>query len=231
MKTISPFYITEMRHIRRYSKPEILEKKQKEWTEKFIESGKSRPSSKQYGHHDILEALKNMSGTKCFYCESLLKGKSKEIDHLIEVTQDKTLAFEWSNLYLACNNCNNGRPKESEISKEDVLDPCRDSDEEIKANLSFVTEQIIGLHEKGWDTIKKFKLDSEKLDHLRMKHLHNLRDKILEILKSEDLSPAHIENISEDGKKEIMLFTSPRRKFSLMCECFLRKNYPQLFSE
>ena len=44
-----------MRHIDRFYKPQILKEKDEEWTRKFLESGKNRPSSKQYAHKDIIE--------------------------------------------------------------------------------------------------------------------------------------------------------------------------------
>lgn len=79
-----------MRHIERLYKLEILIKKEKEWTEKFIQSGKARPSSKQYAHKDILDALLNISHGKCFYSEKKIEGLPKEVDHLVEVSIDKS---------------------------------------------------------------------------------------------------------------------------------------------
>lgn len=89
-----------MRHIDRFYKPQILKEKDEEWTRKFLESGKNRPSSKQYAHKDIIDALMNLSNGKCFYSEKKLQGLPKEVDHLIEVSIDKSKAFEWENLYL-----------------------------------------------------------------------------------------------------------------------------------
>ncbi len=75
-----------------------------------------------------------MSFGKCFYCETKLKGKRKEVDHHIEVTVDDTLSFEWYNLYLSYDNCNNKTPH-SIISVYDALNPCSNSDEEIMKHL------------------------------------------------------------------------------------------------
>lgn len=50
-----------MRHIDRFYKPQILKEKDEEWTRKFLESGKNRPSSKQYAHKDIIDALMNFT--------------------------------------------------------------------------------------------------------------------------------------------------------------------------
>ena len=45
-----------MIQIRRLEKPDILERKETEWLESFIKSGKSRPDSSKYAHKDIKDA-------------------------------------------------------------------------------------------------------------------------------------------------------------------------------
>lgn len=174
-----------MRHIERLYKPEILIKKEKEWTEKFIQSGKARPSSKQYAHKDILDALMNISHGKCFYSEKKIEGLPKEVDHLVEVSIDKSKAFEWSNLYLSTKECNDGRPTENDIPKDEVLNPCLDSDEEIQKHLTFDNERATPKDnsEKGRKTIMKFKLNSELLLFQRMKHLQGICNFVLSLYK------------------------------------------------
>ena len=129
-----------MRHIERLYTLEILIKKEKEWTEKFIQSGKARPSSKQYAHKDILDALLNISHGKCFYSEKKIEGLPKEVDHLVEVSIDKSKAFEWSNLYLSTKECNDGRATENDIPKDEVLNLCLASVAEIQKHLPFDNE-------------------------------------------------------------------------------------------
>lgn len=131
-----------MRHIDRLAEPGILTKKKAQWLADFLASGKNRPDSSKYGHKDILAALNNMSYNKCFYSEERLIAKPKNVDHLMEVALDKTKAFEWSNLYLSSPECNQGRPDNNDIPIADVLDPCKDSDAEIQAHITFDNELI-----------------------------------------------------------------------------------------
>ncbi len=171
-----------MRYIKRFDKPNILVEKQKEWTEKFIDSGKDRPDSSKYGHSEIKSSLFAMSHNKCFYCETVLKGQNSEIDHYIEVSEDKNLAFEWNNLYLSCSLCNKKLSNKT-ISASTALNPCLDADSEIQNHIEFEDEQISFLTEKGELTIKKYKLSSEKLDWSRMQELKKFNN-LLNIIKN-----------------------------------------------
>ena len=171
-----------MRHIHRYDKPEILKRKQAIWTSDFVLSTKTRPDTSKYRHKEILADLLTMSGQKCFYCEKLLKGKANEVDHHIEVSINKSLAFEWTNLYLACDNCND-KLDHRKIPIAEALDPCRDNDEEISEHIYFKNEMIVAKDNssKGNKTIKKYRLDSLYAEFLRMRELQKFADKYDEI--------------------------------------------------
>ena len=154
-----------MRHIDRLPKPAILVGKESEWSEKYkakLEGDpKARPDNSKYAHKQIKDALYAMSYGKCFYCETRLLGENKEVDHFVEVAIDPSKAYDWDNLYLACTNCND-KIDHNAIPVTDVLDPCKDSDEEIQRNITFVDELIspVAFSEKGLRTIKKYRLDT-----------------------------------------------------------------------
>ena len=58
-----------MRCLQRSEKPQKLVENEDKWTLNFINSGKNRPNSTQYGHEKIKEELANISFYKCFYSE------------------------------------------------------------------------------------------------------------------------------------------------------------------
>lgn len=209
-----------MRHIERVAKPEILEKKEEEWISKFLASEKSRPDSSKYGNPKIRERLHTMSHGKCFYCETLLEaGTAKEIDHFIEVAEDKSLAYRWDNLYLACSNCNAKVPNRS-IPASSVLDPCHDTDEEIAKHLTFEDEtiQTVANSKKGLDTIRKYKLGSELLDRMRGKKLHKFNNTLIEFLLLQQGSP-----FSDKQKQILHDFANADRPYSLMFKTLIAK--------
>ncbi len=213
-----------MIHLDRLSKPDILEAKQKEWTDKFIASGKSRPDFSKYGHSEISETLRSISFNKCYYCERKLTDIHSEIDHYIEVsdTTGKALAFDWENLFLACQNCNNKFPN-SKIPVNQALNPFYDSDYEIESHLTFENEIITAQNnsEIGLRTIQKFKLDSDSLDKIRSKHLLNFKDVLLKIRENQIANQGR--PISAEEKQIIQKFAQKDAPFSLMFKLLLKK--------
>ena len=204
-----------MIQIIRLTEPAILVTKKALWTSKFISSGNPRPSHSQYGHRDVKTLLYGASFYKCYYCERPLKDNEKEIDHLIEVSERKDLAFEWTNLYLACDNCN-GKVPNRVIPVTDALNPCTSSNAEIEAAICFEDEQIkaVGGSEIGLTSIIKYKLDSDLLDRLRAKRLN--------VFFKECLAIKHIQVIegrvtyTVDEQRTIRRYANPDQPFSLM---------------
>ncbi|MFL9829661.1 HNH endonuclease [Flavobacterium sp. ST-87] len=175
-----------MRGIQRLPEPQILIDRKAVWLANFLASGNKRPDSSKYAHTSVKLQLNSMSHHKCFYCETKLKGNPKEVDHHIEVSVDKNLSFEWTNLYLSCDNCNNKIPHNS-IPITDALDPCIDDDHTIGEHLSFNKELIEPLNNSplGLRTIQKYRLDNELLDMRRLKQVSLFQDVLLEIRKNQ----------------------------------------------
>ncbi len=93
--------------------PDILVKNKAKWTseiEPYIGSGQPVPSHIQnrYNHDDIKDSLrKETNGGKCMYCESPIAVVAPEhIEHYRPKSIYPRLAFDWSNLGLACPWCN-----------------------------------------------------------------------------------------------------------------------------
>ena len=221
-----------MRHIDRLPKPRILAEKQDTWQEKFnekrAETPKARPDSNKYGHPQIKERLNSCSYGKCFYCETTIKNDMQEIDHFKEVALAPELAYTWENLYLSCHKCNDKIPHD-EIPVEKVLDPCKDSDEEIQKNITFEGECIYALHgsERGLNTIKKFHLNSNALDLKRSRWLNFLKNVIIDFQKKG--MQEQRTKLTDQEKDRLLMFTERDQPYSLMCEIYLRKYLPEIF--
>jgi len=212
-----------MRHIDRLETPEILLRNGAIWAKRFLESERVRPFSSQYAHTEILELLKSMSSHKCFYCERLLKGVPKEVDHYIEVAEHRHLSFLWQNLYLSCDNCNN-KLNNRTISAAIVLDPCFHSDEEIEENLIFENELIRPKNNSkiGGLTIQKYKLDSDHLDYLRSRELTKFHDILIDIQKKQIAEGGR--QMSSEELEKLQSFANRARPFSLMFKRLLQKH-------
>jgi uncharacterized protein (TIGR02646 family) len=204
--------------IQRLPEPQILIDKKKEWLDAFLASGKKRPDSSKYAHEMIRNDLNSMSYYKCFYCETKLKGASKEVDHHIEVSVDKSKAFEWTNLYLCCEHCNKKLSHHS-IAVHDALNPCKDTDADMEAHLTFEDELITPNHnsELGLKTIQKYRLDSELLDHKRLKYINLFKTLLIQILREK-------RSITQAEREAIESFKRIDNAYSLMFKVLLQKN-------
>ncbi len=80
-----------------------------------------RPSFpfKAYRHQSLKDALEELFGKKCAYCESLYEiAGYLEVEHYRPKKLYYWLAADWSNLLPACKRCNNGK-----LAKFPLQDP------------------------------------------------------------------------------------------------------------
>ncbi len=211
-----------MRYIDRLPKPAILLKKEKEWLSKFLNSDKKRPDSNKYAHKDIRQQLASMSYHKCFYCERKLKNEPREVDHYIEVSEDRSLAFDWNNLYLACNNCNN-KISNTTIPVADALNPCMHSDHDIESHITFEDEFITTKNNStiGLKTIQKFRLDSELLDKKRIDQIKQFQ-KVLIKIQSNMIQEKRMK-MTVVERECLVRFKQEDQPFSLMFRILLKQ--------
>lgn len=167
----------------RPGEPEVLAESKERWLARYLErralSPGLRPPGAQYAHAMIVRVLEGMSFKKCFYCKA--KPDRRTVDHYIEVAERPDLAFSWSNLYLACQDCQGKQPNKDNPSL-DCLDPCDPSFMPLE-HLTFTAEQITAKSgsNRGYNTIQKYRLDDERLDFKRLKRLkkfYEARDEI-----------------------------------------------------
>ena len=62
----------------------------------------------RYRDEDVVVALREMQHGKCCYCELHIadSGSGKQVEHFRPRSQFKDLCYDWSNLLLACADCN-----------------------------------------------------------------------------------------------------------------------------
>jgi len=116
------------------------------------------------------------------------------------------------------------------IPLSDVLDPCSDTDDEIKKNITFEDECICPQpdSEKGLQTIKKFRLNSDAQDFKRLKWLKIIKDRVIDI-QGKMINEAR-NQFTEEEKNSLLRFMQRDQQYSLMSEMYLRKHLPNLFT-
>lgn len=162
-----------MRRLERGPKPSILEKYADAWTRQYVAEQaakpEKRPRDNRYGHDEVRLELRRMSSSKCFYCEAGLAETEQEVDHYLEVAERPDLAFEWTNLYLACRGCNKKKASNLRCPVTKCIDPCGTALDPAE-HLAYRKNEIMprGDSERGRETIKKYALDRDDLQHARL---------------------------------------------------------------
>ncbi|MCR3969326.1 HNH endonuclease [Aeromonas veronii] len=115
------------------NKPEILLKNAEKWTEDILSKLQnaeklSNTDNARYRHPEIKSALISETNGKCAYCESkLLHIHHGDIEHIIPKSLEPKKRYEWENLTLACEICNQNKsnrdPKTTLIIDPYITDP------------------------------------------------------------------------------------------------------------
>jgi hypothetical protein len=202
----------------RLPEPAVLTKNGTRWTKEFVDSSKDRPVSRRYAHKEVKATLRAISHGKCFYCEEAVPETEVEVDHYVEVAEDRELAYAWTNLYLSCRGCNDKLP-EATIPRTSALDPF-DPAVDPAEHLRFEDEKIYsrGGSARGQATIGKYKLGRMELDLKRLKVLQELNERLIELLRAE-LGWRDCEPILRE-------FPMPDRPFSAMVRDALGRRFP-----
>ncbi len=126
-----------MIRVRRSPTPAVLEQNKVQWTKRLLAArGEAREKAlTRYRHRQIKKALTLMFSGKCCYCESKISHVDYgHIEHFRPKSCFPELAFEWSNLFLACGVCNGTGFKGASFPTADqggpLLDPCHDEPSE-----------------------------------------------------------------------------------------------------
>lgn len=179
--------------------PAILIKKGLELTNELktsFENGKRKFDfdSAVYGGKTVKNALIKIQHNKCCFCESSLHAQHGDVEHFrpkggwVQKEKDKLssvgyywLAYDWDNLFLACQKCNqtfkkNYFPLENpdgralnhthDISKELhlIINPSIDNPQD---HLLFKKEVVTSKTAKGEETIKRTAIDQEPFEEDR----------------------------------------------------------------
>jgi uncharacterized protein (TIGR02646 family) len=124
-----------MRNLAKLQEPSVLAENAEEWTDAFVADPTSRTARFRYRHADIKAALREETGNKCIYCESMVGHNTPgDVEHKVPTDADSSLHFSWTNLTLACAECN--RRKNAYFdSKLPFLDPYSDDVEAVLIHL------------------------------------------------------------------------------------------------
>lgn len=120
-----------MRNLNKLGEPEVLALNNENWLVEYKADKTNSTKKYRYRHADIKMTLKEETGYKCVYCESKIGHNTPgDIEHKIPSSKYENLHFSWSNLTIACTECNRRKNNYYEVGNE-FMDPYSDNVEDL----------------------------------------------------------------------------------------------------
>lgn len=210
-------------------------------------------NSQIYGHPEVKTALQNLQDGKCCFCEAkILHVSYGDVEHYrpkkgwVQATESLNrpgyywLAYEWDNLLLACQICNQRHKKnffplvnnsnralshEANIAEElpFFIKPDKDNPEHFIEFREEIPFPIDG-NERGRWTIKMLGLDRETLNERRREKLGLIRD-LYNIAKDIPVTTPEIKQKAIGLiKKRAVELTSDNAEYAAMFRAFFSRN-------
>ena len=97
-------------------------------------------AKERYSYPEVIQALLQIQYQKCCYCEVYIaeSGSGKQVEHFRPRSQFAELEYEWTNLLLACADCNSAKSNKFPVSGAgeplmlDPSDPAVDPEDHIE---------------------------------------------------------------------------------------------------
>ncbi|WP_179998174.1 MULTISPECIES: HNH endonuclease [unclassified Acinetobacter] len=220
--------------------PQILQDKQKEWTDHLLSlvskygSYKEIPKEEKasalshYRHKDITTPLFDSSYQKCAFCESTPKDSGNiEVEHFYpkSIYHDKT--FDWENFLPSCRKCNDSKLAH-DVGVEPILNPY-ESDFDPSEHFEFTLARMKGKTEIAKMTIDVCGLKSRLYDpysnliKVFCEYEQDLEEALqeLEVKDTERKKQNQLRKISESIAR-IENLMQPTKKYSYFCSCMIK---------
>jgi len=206
-----------------------------------------------YGHEEVKQALIKAQDGKCCFCESKIDHISYgDVEHFRPkagwVQDSETLnkpgyywlAYEWDNLLLSCQLCNQRHKKNffpllpGSPRAQSYFDDCRNempvfvhpANEEVETIISFREEIPVAVagNQRGRDTISKLCLDREQLNEQRRSTLSKIR-MVYDLAK---VFPDFPPELKEEARNKVRALlkesTLDETEYASMLRSFFRDN-------
>lgn len=170
-----------MIRINKLNEPAILLKSAHKWKSRLLQiiSEKKTPTDyllSRYSHPEVKQRLIEETHGKCAYCESkILHIHHGDIEHIFPKSLDQSKRYEWKNLTLSCEICNQNKSN-LDPNLNNILNPYTDTPE---SSLIFFGALAKGAYNKGESTRILLDLNRTALVERRQERL----DKIGLIIK------------------------------------------------
>lgn len=189
----------KMHKVERNNPPKDLKKKSKDWIKSMSKSLDfdvdiewEKFKSTKLGK-ETSENLKQMYANCCMYCEGTVGVTSYEqIEHFRPKSKYPELCFEYDNLHLACEICNNNK---SNKYKDEYIDPTLVNPREY---IYYRNWEAVGKNEIGTMMVELVKLNNDTRMRFRKAKLQIIQERLNVIVK-------YIENAKDNEDIKTLL--------------------------
>lgn len=208
-----------MRRLQKVGKPAVLDSHAEEWQLEYEADPSNSTKKHRYRHPEIKQALREETHWKCVYCESKIGHNTPgDVEHKVPSSKEPKFHFEWSNLTVACAECNRRKNDYYEPGLG-FLDPYQDDVETCLLHLGPFVYWAPG-NPRAEATVRILEIDSGKRSALidrKRETLEKARG-LLELTRapSSDLLAAL-------RKDEIKRMCTVGSEFSAMIDCYVRQ--------
>jgi hypothetical protein len=162
-----------MRHLEKLDIPEVLEQNAALWEQEYLADQTNSTKRYRYRNPEIKSTLVRETAGKCVYCESKIGHNTPgDVEHKIPSSVEPARHYDWSNLTIACAECNRRKNDYLDAVKP-FLDPYVDDVEDLLVHHGPIV---------GWKhgtasaeaSIKILDLHSGKRSHLLLRKIEKI---------------------------------------------------------
>ena len=167
-----------MRRLAKAPTPQVLVHEGSRLTTEYMQPrgpGQSEPTP--WRHREIVDTLAAETASKCAYCEVIIADvAAPHVEHILPKSSRPELVVEWTNLTIACPNCNTYKGTYYSVEAP-LLDPYV---HEPGGHIDFAGPAITGKpgDDLGKRTVAKLRLMRPPLVIERAKRVQELADRI-----------------------------------------------------
>ena len=215
-----------MRTLHRSPEPQVLADNKVSWLAEFLADPNSNYRKTKYRHPNVKSQLMDDSGHKCAYCESKIGHNTPgDVEHLVPTSANNNLHFEWTNMGVACTECNRRKNDYNDLTNPFLNPYSENVEEQVEHHGPLVLWKTGNV--RAEISIKKLQLNgSERIDLIK--------DKIQKLKEIDEAVQRYSETANPALKaimgSELLKLTEANSEYSGMILSFLTTRLPELFA-
>lgn len=164
-----------MRNLVKANCPQLLVDNADQWAVDYGDDPTNGTKKYRYRHREIKNSLLSETYHKCVYCESKIGHVTPgDVEHMQPSSIKPELHFEWTNLTIACTECN--RRKSNYYDEEQpFLDPYNDDVESMVIHHGPILGWNPGDH-RSEITVRKLELHNSKREQLILRKIEKIEE-------------------------------------------------------